>query len=199
MVITTGRYLREYAEGKGQENLKVYEQPEFADLAAWRRVNGLKPYPDIAVLSGGLDFPIPDVLKNSGRAIYVLTTQRADPQRKAALAGNVTEILTLGKDAVDGKELAAQLGERGYQTIFLSAGPKAFHLLLAAKVVDRLYLTWAHRILGGQPFASIVEGGLLSPATDLRLRSLYLDAQGLDGLGQVFAAYDVLDSSAKAA
>ena len=36
LVITTGRYLRDYAAGKAQEILRVYDDPRFADLKAWR-------------------------------------------------------------------------------------------------------------------------------------------------------------------
>jgi riboflavin biosynthesis pyrimidine reductase len=78
----------------------------------------------------------------------------------------------------------------GYQTIYSASGPKVLHLLLAAGVLDQLYLTLAHRLLGGDPFASIVEGPLLAPAVGMRLRSVCYDDAGLDGLGQLFLRYD---------
>jgi hypothetical protein len=33
ILITSGRYLRDYAEGRAQEILRVYEDPAFADLS----------------------------------------------------------------------------------------------------------------------------------------------------------------------
>ena len=63
---TSGRYLREYAEGRAQEILTVYDDPAFADLTQWRREQGLPPQPDLAVISASLDFPVPQVLLASG-------------------------------------------------------------------------------------------------------------------------------------
>jgi hypothetical protein len=57
-------------------------------------------------------------------------------------------------------------------------------------MIDRLYVTVAHRLLGGQPFSSLVEGDLLSPAVDMRLNAIYFDPHALDGLGQQFVCYE---------
>jgi hypothetical protein len=64
------------------------------------------------------------------------------------------------------------------------------HLLITDDVLDRLYLTLVHRLLGGQPFSSVLEGELLSPAFNMVLNSIYLDPSGLDGLGQLFISFD---------
>jgi hypothetical protein len=64
------------------------------------------------------------------------------------------------------------------------------HLLLSGGVLDRLYLTYANRLLGGKAFASIVDGDLLEPAVGMKLDSLYFDPHGLEGLGQLFVSYD---------
>jgi riboflavin biosynthesis pyrimidine reductase len=77
----------------------------------------------------------------------------------------------------------------GYQAVYSASGPKVLHLLLAAGALDRLYLTLAHRLLGGEPFSSIMEGPLLTPAAGMRLHTAYLDAAALDGLGQMFLCY----------
>ena len=74
--------------------------------------------------------------------------------------------------------------------VALGIGSLVLHLLLASGVLDRLYLTHANRLLGGQPYAGIVEGASLDPATDLRLNTAYLDPEGLDGLEQLFLSYD---------
>ena len=57
-------------------------------------------------------------------------------------------------------------------------------------MLDRLYTTVAHRLLGGKPFSSLVEGELLQPATGMRLNSIYYDPHALDGLGQQFVCYE---------
>ena len=82
------------------------------------------------------------------------------------------------------------MAELGYQTIFSATGPKVLHLLLAAGVLDRLYLTLANRLLGGQPFSTIVEGPLLVPPVGMTLSTAAFEPSGLDGLGQLFLSYD---------
>lgn len=59
--------------------------------------------------------------------------------------------------------------------------------------LNRLYLTQVNRLLGGQPYASIVEGPLLDPAVNLTINTIYLDSDGIDGLGQLFVSYNRLD------
>jgi hypothetical protein len=57
--------------------------------------------------------------------------------------------------------------------------------------LDRLYLTYANRLLGGDPFATVVDGPRFPEPVGARLHALYLDAQGLGGLGQLFACYEI--------
>jgi riboflavin biosynthesis pyrimidine reductase len=99
-------------------------------------------------------------------------------------------VVTAGETAVDGGRLVQAMAGLGYRAIYSASGPKVLHLLLAAGVLDRLYLTLANRLLGGDPFSSIVEGPLLAPTVDMRLRSAYYDDFGLEGLGQLFLCYD---------
>lgn len=64
------------------------------------------------------------------------------------------------------------------------------HQLLAGGVLDRLYLTHVSRILGGQQFASIVDGDFLTTAVNMTHHTSYLDPLALNGLGQLFLSYD---------
>ena len=45
VLITSGRYLRDYADGRAQEILSVYDDPQFADLVSWRTQRGYPPNP----------------------------------------------------------------------------------------------------------------------------------------------------------
>ncbi len=191
ILITTGRYLRDYADGRAQELLRVYEDPRFQDLKEWRQQRELPAYPDLALISGSLNFPVPEVLTRSGRKLLVFTTAEADKKRKKELEAQGAQVIVSGEKRVNGRPLIDGLRERGYCLIYSTSGPKVMHLLLADGVLDRLYLTFANRIIGGQPFSSFVEGGLLDPPADARLHSLYYDPQGLDGLGQLFASYNL--------
>jgi riboflavin biosynthesis pyrimidine reductase len=188
-VISSGRYLRDYVEGKAQEILRVYDEPRFADLGRWRQARGLSRYPDLAVVSGSLDFPIPPFLTQEGRQVVVITHDAADRARMARLEGEGARVVVAGEREVRGRPAIDALGELGYRTIYMATGPRVHHLLLADNALDRLYTTVAHRLLGGQPFSSVVEGDVLQPAVGLRLHTLYFDPHALDGLGQQFICY----------
>jgi riboflavin biosynthesis pyrimidine reductase len=190
VVISSGRYLRDYASGHAQEILRVYDDPQFADLARWRVQHGLSPQPDIAVISASLDFPVPEALLAGGRRVVIFTIEQADPQRVRALEAHAGQVLTAGETTVSGDRLVQAMAGLGYRAIYSASGPKVLHLLLAAGVLDRLYLTLANRLLGGDPFSTIVDGPLLAPAAGMRLHTVYHDAAGLDGLGQLFLCYN---------
>lgn len=192
LVISSGRYLRDWAAGRAQEILQV-DDPRFADLRAWRRDRGLPPQPDIAIISSSLDFPIPDVLTAGGRRVVVFTTGDPDPDRVQEIEAQAGQLFVVGSQAdnsVDGGQMVAKMAELGYRTVYSAAGPRIAHLLLAAGVLDRLYLTHAGRLLGGDPFSSIVEGPLFTQAVDMRLNTLIHDPAALDGLGQLLVSYD---------
>lgn len=189
LIISSGRYLRDYAEGRAQEILRVHEDPRFADLHTWRLDQGLPLQPDLAVVSGSLDFPVPETLIGSDRRVIVITSGQADPDRVRELEAQGATVIAAGEETVEGDRMAQALTALGYRTVYMATGPQVHQLLLAGGAIDRLFLTFAHRLLGGRPFSSVVEGDLLDPATDLHLDALYYDPHGLDGLGQLFIAY----------
>lgn len=188
LIISSGRYLREWAEGKAQEILQV-DDPRFADLRAWRQARGLPPQPDIAIISGSMRFPIPDVLTANGRRFVVFTAGRPDAARVQEIEDAGGQVFVTGEQAVDGAALAQQMGRLGYRAAYSAAGPRILRLLLAGGVLDRLYLTLTGRLLGGDPFATIVEGPLLETAVDLALHTLYHDPAGPGGVSQLFLCY----------
>jgi riboflavin biosynthesis pyrimidine reductase len=191
LIISSGRYLRDWAEGRAQEILRV-DDPQFADLRQWRLDRGLSPQPDIAIISGSLRFPIPDVLTTGGRKVIVFTTASADPDRIQEIEDRAGRVIVAGEKSVEGAEMVRHMAELGYESVFNSTGPKVLHLLLVGRALDRLYVSFANRLLGGQPFSSIVEGPLLTPAVDLNTNTIYFDEFGLEGLGQMFVSYDTL-------
>jgi len=189
LIITTGRYLRDYAAGKAQEILRVDDDPRFADLQVWRATQGLSPQPDLAVVSSSLDFPIPAALQHGGRRVVVVTDARADRKRVAALEEQLGQVIVAGQAGVEGATFVARMAEAGYRLIYSAAGPKIAHMLLSGGVLDRLYVTQVHRVLGGAPVSSLVEGALLEPAIPLPLQTLYYDVHGASGAGQLFGCY----------
>ncbi len=121
--------------------------------------------------------------------MIVFTTANPDPERVEEIEAKAGQVIVAGEDSVAGDRMVEHMTDLGYQTIYSAAGPKVLHLLLAGGVLDRLYLTYANRLLGGQSFASIVEGTLFEPAVDMKLNSVYFDPHAPDGLGQLFVTY----------
>ncbi len=192
VLLSSGRYVRDYEKGEGQELITVYENPAFADLREWRTARGL-PLPAFAIVSGSLDFRLPAALMGSGRTVLVVTASGADAARVRALEDQNVRVIMAGENRrVDGRRLVQSLSEAGYRNVYSAAGPRILHLLLAADVLDRLYLTYANRLLGGREFATFVEGAGFAPPIDLRLSALYYDTHALGGAGQTFAVYDRL-------
>lgn len=190
LIISSGRYLHDWAQGKAQEILQV-DDNRFAALRHWRQTHGLPPQADIAIVSNRLHFPIPDILTAGGRKVIFFTTTNADRARIQALEKKTGPVFIAGnKDGVNGATMIKQMIDLGYRVIFSSAGPQILHLLLSSHVLNRLYITYTSKVLGGKPYASLVEGELLKPAIDLTLNSLYLDPPRLDGFSQFFMAYD---------
>lgn len=189
ILITSGRYLRDYAEGRAQEILRVYDDPQFADLKEWRTSQGFKSQPDLAVISASLNFPIPEMLTREGRSVYIFTIEHADRERIRSLEEQAGKVIIVGDESVQGRALIESLAEHGHRVIYNSTGPKVLHLLLAGNVLDRLYITIASRILGGRPFSSVVEGDLFDPPVDFQISNVYYDPFALDGVGQILTCY----------
>lgn len=189
LILSTGRYLRDWAEGKAQEILQT-DNPKFADLGEWRLARGLKPQPDIAIISSSLDFPLPKILTANGRKAIFFTTAKPNPKIVRELEAQAGPVIVAGKKRVSGALLKQRIQALGYGTIYSAAGPQVLHLLLEGGVLDRLYMTFANRLLGGEEFDTIVKGDLLKPAADLKMDSLYYDPFGVDGLGQLFVSYN---------
>jgi riboflavin biosynthesis pyrimidine reductase len=191
VILSTGRYLRQYAQGEAQDIISSLKEPHFADLIDWRIAQGMNPKPALGVISASLDFPLPEEIWENYKEVLVFTGQKTDPVRIRQLQKkNVKVIFPEKNGEFDGGRLVSILSELGYRSVHVTTGPKIFRLLLAASVVDRLYLTIVLRLLGTQNYASIVEGELLVPPFDLKLYELYYDRHAFNGVGQIFSSYD---------
>lgn len=195
VIISSGRYLRDYAEDHAQEILGVYDDPGLADLADWRRDQGLPLHPAIAIISASLSFPIPPALIEGERQVIILTTQNAPKERKQILETQGLEVLTVSDKNLTGHAVVEALQKNGYRLIYSAAGPRILHLLLDAGVLNRLYLTFAARIVGGTPFSSILEGQLLSTPAEFTLQHMFLDPDAPGPGGQLFSAYNCVTPS----
>ncbi|MBZ0071824.1 MAG: dihydrofolate reductase family protein [Gammaproteobacteria bacterium] len=192
LLITSARYFRQLAQGEAQDLLPVGPADRFGDLQAWRRANGLGAQPDLAIFSASLEIPAEAIAIYAERRLHVMTGAGADRGRIAALQAAGIEVHQVGGGATaDGGLAIAALQAAGYRRIYAIAGPSVFHALVCAGVLNRLYISFAHRLLGGKDFDTVIWGPELAPAPILRLRSLFYDAHAPADAGQLLACYDL--------
>lgn len=191
LLISSARYFRQSAEKEAQAELPVGLSPEFDDLREWRIAQGLSPQPDIAVFSASLDIPVKALQSYAERKLYIITGGSADKSRIEEISGETNAQVIQCGDArhVDAAQLKSMLGMLGYRHIYAIAGPSVLHALVRGNALDRLYLTTAHCLLGGQEFDTVSWGPEFSPACKLPLRALYLDRQMPEGAGQTLGVY----------
>lgn len=192
LLITSARYFRQLSRGEAQDLLPVGPPDRFGDLREWRQAKGLSAQPDVAIFSASLEIPPEAIATYAERRLHVMTGAGAEPDRVAALKAAGVEVHQVGVGSTaDGRAAIDALRALGYRRIYAVAGPSVFYTLVRARAVDRLYLTFAHRLLGGEDFDTISWGSELVPAPKLRLRSLFYDAHAPDDAGQLLACYDL--------
>ena len=190
LLITSGRYFRELAAGSAQAELPVSGEAPFADIRQARERLGLPPQPDVAVVSAGLDFPLPEALLRQGRRIMVFTAAGADGARRAELERRGVSVFPGTGPRVGAAAVVGELERRGYRRVYCVTGPQVLHTLLDAGRLDTLFLTIVPKLLGGEPFGSLVQGPLLATPAGYRLRWLYLDENAPEPTGQLMARFD---------
>ncbi|CAO3450982.1 RibD family protein [Azospirillum largimobile] len=190
-MVTHGGYLRDLAAARLDNVLQVGTQDATRDLARWRADNGLAPQPALVIASASLDFPMPDSPARHGQRVLIATGAAAPAERIAQWRAAGFEVLAVGSGAsVEGGPLADALGRQGLRSIYLLTGPRMLDTMLRDRRLSRLYLTTAHRLLGGESFHSMLAGPELGDAGRLRLCALHYDASAPDGTGQFFAHFE---------
>lgn len=111
-----------------------------------RRRRGRPPQPPLAVLtgSGALDTAHPALAAGA----LVLTTEAGADRLRGRLPA-ASELLVLGSGTtVDPRDAVPALLERGFRLVLSEAGPRFFGSMLAAGLVDELFLTVSPLIAG---------------------------------------------------
>jgi len=186
VLITSGRYFRQWVEGRAQAALPIGD--EYPDLADWRRGQGLATQPAVAIVSRSLDVPLDALAHLAGRDIYVFTAESADTNCMAALRNAGVHVVTAGATGVDGVVLKRELAALGFRSACMIAGPEVHATLLAAGVLDRLFLSQRHVLMGGGDFHTLLEGAASGPC-HCQLLSLYYDATGSQTFHQFSVQY----------
>jgi riboflavin biosynthesis pyrimidine reductase len=191
VLLTSARYLRELAADAAQDSLPLSDDPAYADLRAWRVAQGLPPQPALAVLSQTVDLPLTELCARLNRPVYVAIGGGADAGALHELERAGARVLLVTRASkVAGHQLVEALSEQGFGSIYSIAGPGVLETLLRDGVLDRLYLTHVHRLIGGESYSTLLEGDLLLPPADFTLTALYYDAG--DSIGQMFGVYDAV-------
>jgi riboflavin biosynthesis pyrimidine reductase len=190
-LLLSAHFFRRLARGEAQGKLPLSDDPTFADLHAWRANHGLPPQPAVVVLSANLDLLLAGSRPISDRRVYVATGERADAESVARLEDAGMTVIYAGEGSkVDGARLIGRLAQAGFRSIYSIAGPSVLETLLQAGVLDRIYLTQVHRMIGGSAYTTLLEGDLLRPPADFSLQALYHDSRGGMGCGQFFSIYE---------
>lgn len=141
--------------GASTVRAEQYRLPRTATgIAAAHRTNrGLDALPVLCIVSGSLEVapttPVFEELRagaTAGRVLIVTTTSApAAPPHVAELA----EVLRVGTDRVDLRELVATLASRGHTRILCEGGPSLLGQLAEEDLIDEWNLTISPLIVGG--------------------------------------------------
>ena len=190
-LITHGGYLRALAAGRLGNILQVGGHELGADLVEWRVAQGLPPQPAIVIASASLDFPLPAPLREGGQRCLIATGEGADPERVAEWNSRGYEVIFAGQGRmVEGAALTRRLGELGYRTLYLIAGPHMLDTMVRESRLWLLFQTITHQLMGGESFRSLVPGPELGLFGHLKMASLYYDPAASNGAGQWFAQFE---------
>jgi riboflavin biosynthesis pyrimidine reductase len=145
VIISGGSYFKRLATS--QDVLYQFEPGNaFEKLGQWRLNTGFKKRsPDVAIVTRDLDFEIPEKLIQSGRRIFIFTTDAIAKSDKAKSLSNLnTVIIGSGQGRVEGGRMIATLSnDMGYRVIMMVSGPHILDLLLKAERMDLIYVTQA--------------------------------------------------------
>jgi riboflavin biosynthesis pyrimidine reductase len=188
-LITHGGYLRSLAKGRLGNILQVGVRADAEDLTAWRAHNGLATQPDLVIASASLDFPMPESLATHQQQVLIATDTKADPERIHEWQQQGYTVVIAGNEMVDGGRLVELLALRGYQSLYLIAGPQMLATMIRNQKLQRLYLTTNHQLLGSEQFHTLIPGPDLQDGGQLKIIEHYYDALSSNGHGQFYSCY----------
>ena len=161
-LITHGGYLRSLASGELGDVLRLGGGRNHQDLCRWRADEGFAADPLIVVCSTSLNFQVPDFVEKE--RFWVATTEGHDQEKARRLRGSGIKVIVMNDGPwVKAGLLVKMLRREGKRTIYLSAGPKFFEGAINDRVLDLLYMTVSHQLIGHASIHTMVEGLFPSP------------------------------------
>ncbi|WP_370950351.1 pyrimidine reductase family protein [Amycolatopsis sp. cg5] len=145
--------------GGGTVRAENYRGARTSGERAERRAkHGLAPVPPIAVVTGGANLdPAAPLFTDTRVPPILFVSERAPSDKTTALARAGADIVVSGEQAVDARQVLAELGRRGLFRVNCEGGPTLFGDLIAHDLVDQLCLTVAP-LLAGSGAGRIVSG-----------------------------------------
>lgn len=188
-VLTSGRRLRELG-AQDTPTLQCVADLATGELARWREARGLPPQPACIVLSATADLPVAALRERAHADIVVVVGARAERARIDALQAAGAHVVVTDGARVTGDDVYRLAAERGYLTVYAIAGPEVLYTLVASHRLDRLYLSFALRLIAGRGFDTLLNGDALTPPLSLRLRELYLEQSDAELPDLLLATFD---------
>jgi len=133
------------------------------------------PDPQPVVLDSHLRFPLDANLLRHPRRPWIATTQRAAPERQAALEAAGARVIRFPADDCGRVHLSAlldALADAGIKTLMVEGGSAVVTSFVSARLVDRVALTLAPRLVGGLRAVAAL--------CDLRLQNVTYRPLGID-------------------
>ncbi|MFO7902736.1 MAG: dihydrofolate reductase family protein [Pirellulaceae bacterium] len=189
-IIVHGGYLRALQAGRLGNILQVGMDAQTQFLQDWRVQNGLKPQPDILIVSASLNFPLPPSIGLHQQRVIIATGTHAATDQIQTFREKGFEVWSAGNGRwVEGRSLVRQLNQCGYQSIYLLAGPRILASMAHDRVLSRLYLTLSHCLVGGDAFHTLFHGKPLPGPLQFKLESLYYQAPAGTRPGQFYNCF----------
>jgi riboflavin biosynthesis pyrimidine reductase len=178
------RTLRCHADavlvGAGTLRAENYLPGVPASFAALREARGLAPQPLAVLVSGSGELPAERAYFRRAEVRRLLLTGEAGAAHLAPELACRLEVRVAGPERVD---LPAALrllrADYGVRWLLCEGGPRLNHGLLAAALVDELFLTLAPKLVGSAG-PTVVEGAPFPPEAPVPLELLALHADGAE-------------------
>ncbi|MDQ7002017.1 MAG: dihydrofolate reductase family protein [Ghiorsea sp.] len=174
VMLTSARYFRQLAQGKAQDLLPVGASEKYADIKLWREAQGLKPQPDVVVLSNSLDIPLVALDKVSDRQVIVLTASEDAAKIQALEDAGVVVKQT---SEVTGAFVRQSLIDLNYRSADMISGPQVHATLVQDGALDELFLTTHLTLLGGEKVSGLLDVNI-PQAQSMSLKSMVFDVEG---------------------
>ncbi|MDQ6976199.1 MAG: dihydrofolate reductase family protein [Mariprofundaceae bacterium] len=189
VLITSARYYRQWAAKRHQGALPVGNSSEFSDIQAWRVQQAMTAQPDIIIVTRTLTLPLEPLLSlmAAGRSVHVACCAVSPKEAIKTLKGHGIHVSCCGDAAVEGLALRALIRDQNYRVACMLAGAAVHTTLLQAKVLDYMFLTLRHSLVGGNNIQGITQG-VWNTSRALQLHHLFHDTV----TEQLFACFRVV-------